>query len=84
MDGLYFNIEAGYLEGIVRGFKSGILTNSHYQNLTQCETLEDLKLQLSATDYGNFLANEPSPLATSTIADKAREKLVEEFQFVSG
>lgn len=40
----------------------------------------DLKLHLQGTDYGTFLANEPSPLAVSVIDDKLREKLVIEFQ----
>lgn len=39
-------------------------------------------MQLSATDYGNFLANEPLPLSTSTIADKATERLVSEFHYI--
>ena len=39
-------------------------------------------MQLSSTDYGNFLANEPLPLSTATIADKATEKLVAEFNFI--
>ncbi|KAJ3298538.1 H(+)-transporting V0 sector ATPase subunit d [Borealophlyctis nickersoniae] len=82
MEALFFNVENGYLEAIVRGFKSGILTSNHYLNLTQCETLEDLKLQLASTDYGNFLQNEPSPIATTTIAEKAREKLVAEFNYI--
>ncbi|CAG8439825.1 7374_t:CDS:2 [Ambispora gerdemannii] len=82
MEFLYFNVNDGFLEGIVRGYKSAILNQTNYLNLTQCETLEDLKLQLSATDYGNFLSNEPSPLATSTIAEKATEKLVSEFKYV--
>ena len=64
MEGLFYNCEDGYLEAILRGFKSGILTSTQYLNLTQCETLDDLKLQLAATDYGNFLQNEPSPLST--------------------
>jgi V-type H+-transporting ATPase subunit d len=42
----------------------------------------DFKLQLAATDYGNFLQNEPSPLATTTIAEKAREKLVQDFKYL--
>jgi V-type H+-transporting ATPase subunit d len=42
----------------------------------------DLKLQLSATEYGNFLANVPSPLATSNFQEKAFDKLVEEFRYV--
>jgi len=40
----------------------------------------DLKLHLAGTDYGSFLANEPSPLSVSVIDDKLREKLVVEFQ----
>ena len=40
----------------------------------------DLKLHLQSTDYGNFLANEPSPLSVSVIDDKLREKFVTEFQ----
>lgn len=42
----------------------------------------DFRMQLSATDYGNFLANEPLPLSTSTISDKATEVLVDQFQFL--
>ena len=51
------------------------------EDLHRRESL-DLKLQLSATDYGNFLANEPSPIATSTISEKATKKLVDEFNYV--
>jgi len=74
----------------VRGYRAGILRQSDYTNLTQCETLDgteragrranathslfllleiDLKLHLASTDYGNFLQNEPSPIATATIAE---------------
>lgn len=35
---------------------------------------------MQGTDYGQFLANEPSPLSVSVIDDKLREKLVIEFQ----
>lgn len=35
-----FNIDNGYLEGLCRGFKTGILTQNDYLNLVQCETLE--------------------------------------------
>uniref|UniRef100_T1IJ38 V-type proton ATPase subunit n=1 Tax=Strigamia maritima TaxID=126957 RepID=T1IJ38_STRMM len=79
MGEFFFNIDNGYLEGIVRGFKSGILKQQDYLNLVQCETLDDLKLHLQSTDYGSFLANEPSPLSVSVIDDKLREKLVIEF-----
>jgi len=39
-------------------------------------------LHLASTDYGNFLQNEPSPLATTTIAEKCTEKMVEEFKYL--
>ena len=35
-----FNIDNGYLEALTRGFKAGILKQSDYLNLVQCETLE--------------------------------------------
>ncbi|ADV19611.1 V-type H+-transporting ATPase subunit AC39 [Cryptococcus gattii E566] len=82
MEALGFNMSSGYLEGVVRGYKGALLTQSNYHNLTQCENLEDFRLQLSSTDYGNFLANEPLPLSTSTIADKATDKLVAEFHYL--
>lgn len=82
MDQALFNFNDGYLEGLVRGFRAGILKSNDYHNLTQCETLEDLKLHLQTTDYSNFLSNEASPLAVSTIDEKLREKMVTEFYHV--
>jgi len=82
MEALAFNMSTGFLEGVVRGYKGALLTQGNYHNLTQCENLEDFRLQLSSTDYGNFLANEPLPLSTATIADKATEKLVAEFNYI--
>uniref|UniRef100_A0A667HJK9 V-type proton ATPase subunit n=1 Tax=Lynx canadensis TaxID=61383 RepID=A0A667HJK9_LYNCA len=77
---LYFNVDNGYLEGLVRGLKAGVLSQADYLNLVQCETLEDLKLHLQSTDYGNFLANEASPLTVSVIDDRLKEKMVVEFR----
>lgn len=37
---ILFNIDNGYLEGLIRGFKCGILKVADYHNLVQCETLE--------------------------------------------
>lgn len=47
----YFNIDGGYLEGLCRGFKCGILKQSDYLNLVQCETLEGLYLQYALLHY---------------------------------
>jgi len=46
LDSTNFNIDSGYLEGIVRGFKSGILKQADYLNLTQCDTLEGTHVRI--------------------------------------
>ncbi|KOO28288.1 vacuolar ATPase subunit dva41 [Chrysochromulina tobinii] len=79
---LFSNIDDGYLEGLLRGLRSGILSSTDYANLCQCESIDDMKMHLASTDYGNFLQNEPSPISTTTLAAKATEKLVEEFHFL--
>lgn len=56
-EALTFNVHGGYLEAIVRGYRSGLLTASDYNNLCQCETLDDIKMHLSATEYGPYLQN---------------------------
>ncbi|KAF9427380.1 H(+)-transporting V0 sector ATPase subunit d [Entomortierella beljakovae] len=81
MSALFFNTDDGYLEGIVRGYRSSILSNSAYINLTQCETLEDVKLQLAASDYGPLLQNE-AHISTSLLAQKCTDKLVQEFNYI--
>lgn len=78
---LSFNVDHGYLEGLVRGCKAGLLTRQDYANLVQCETLEDLKLHLQTTDYGNFLASQTHPLTVSKIDAEMRRKLCHEFQY---
>lgn len=48
--------------------------------LTAYPWVSDLKLHLQSTDYGNFLANEASPLTVSVIDDRLKEKMVVEFR----
>uniref|UniRef100_A0A6B2L8Y4 V-type proton ATPase subunit n=1 Tax=Arcella intermedia TaxID=1963864 RepID=A0A6B2L8Y4_9EUKA len=71
------------MEGIVRGYYLGLLKRADYGNLTQCDVLDDLKLQLQGTSYGtDFLSNEPSPLYTTTIQDQATQVLIKQFNFI--
>lgn len=46
-DELFYNIDHGYLEGLVRGFRGGVLSQADYTNLVQCETLEGNTWKLS-------------------------------------
>lgn len=34
------SVSSSYVEGIVRGYRNTLLTNQHYNNLTQCETID--------------------------------------------
>ncbi|KAL5143572.1 V-type proton ATPase subunit d2 [Glycine soja] len=79
-EALTFNIHGGFLEAIVRGHRAGLLTTADYNNLCQCETLDDIKMHLSATEYGPYLQNEPSPLHTTTIVEKCTLKLVDDYK----
>lgn len=58
---LSFNIHDGFLEAIVRGNRSGLLTTADYNNLCQCENLDDIKMHLTATEYGPYLQNGEIP-----------------------
>lgn len=77
-----FNVKDGFLEANVRGYKLGLLTTADYNNLTQCETLDDIKLYLTGTDYGPYIVNEPSPLHTTTIVECCTCKLVEDWKYL--
>lgn len=39
-------VDNGFLEAIVRGYKAGILSPNQYSNLAQCETLEGMSSDL--------------------------------------
>jgi V-type H+-transporting ATPase subunit d len=77
-----FNIQHGYVEALVRGFRSGFLDDVDYHHLTQCENLEDVKLNLQETDYDQFLQDESASISPSIIQAGTTNKLVAEFQFL--
>lgn len=82
MEGLFFNVENGYIEALARAYKNALLTGSQYSNLTQCDTLEDLKLQLSATDYAGVLADINGALSTGVLERRLQSQLVSQFQYL--
>lgn len=52
-----FNIQHGFSEALVRGMRNSFLSDADYHHLTQCETLEDMKLNLSESDYGEAVSD---------------------------
>lgn len=76
-----FNILHGFSEALIRGMRSSFLSDSDYHHLTQCETLEDIRLNLTETDYADALQDSPS-ITPAELQKAAVEKLVTEFQYV--
>jgi V-type H+-transporting ATPase subunit d len=76
-----FNIHHAFPEALVRGMRSSFLKDSDYHHLSQCETLDDVRLNLSETDYAEPLADMPT-LMPSSLQKVAVDKLVVEFQYL--
>jgi V-type H+-transporting ATPase subunit d len=52
-----FNIHHGFIEALIRGMRSSFLAEPDYHHITQCENLEDVKLNMSETDYADAVAD---------------------------
>jgi len=76
-----FNILHGFVEALVRGMRSSFLGDADYHHLTQCENLDDVRLNLSETDYGDALEDMNSLIPTG-LQKAAVEKMVSEFQYL--
>lgn len=83
-----FNVDDGFLEAMVRGFRGRIVTADKYSSLIQSETLEDLKMALSDTnerdgcDYAEVLEGLSADLAPRELERALKKSLIEEFNFV--
>lgn len=83
----------------MRGYRNTLLTSQSYGNvggdpgskdllliplqLTQCETIDDVKMQLGPS-YGDTLSSLPPNPSTSALASKTTEKLVADFRYLQG
>jgi len=76
-----FNVEHGFNEALLRGFKSGFIREVEYRQLCQCDNLDDVKLTLGDTDYCNVLQNQ-NKLTPEIIGNKCRQKNTKEFDFL--
>jgi V-type H+-transporting ATPase subunit d len=76
-----FNMQHGFVEALVRGFRSGFIKADQYNHLSQCETLEDIQMNLQETDYGQSLSND-TVINPPIIENRALGKLVTEFFFL--
>lgn len=75
-----FNVNYGYLEGIVRGYRSTFLTAMDYKKMGVAESLEDLRTVLEATDYTSAFIDEQAQITTKLISKRCKEKLASDYQ----
>ncbi|KAJ5227817.1 hypothetical protein N7489_008525 [Penicillium chrysogenum] len=78
MEGLFFNVNGGYVEGIVRGYRNSLLSGQNYSNLTQCETIDAPACPLI---WRFPCLSSPNP-STSDLASRMTDKLVAEFKYL--
>jgi V-type H+-transporting ATPase subunit d len=76
-----FNILHGLPEALVRGMRSSFLLDADYHHLTQCDTLDDVALNLTESDYAAVLADS-STMTPASLQKAAIDKLVTEFKFL--
>lgn len=87
-----WNMEDGFVDGLLRGWRSTFLSDTEYANLKEGgkrggagaglakEDFEDMRLALQETDYGTFLAAEPA-LDPKLIGLRATAKWVREMRY---
>eukprot|EP00939_MAST-03C_sp_MAST-3C-sp1_P000277 g277.t1 len=76
-----FNIQDGFVEAIVRGYRKGFLTDAEYFQLRGAKSLSDVRLNLQDTDYAGFLDDE-AELTTGAFKEKATLKFATEFKYM--
>ena len=89
MDFMLWNMDDGFVDAMVRGWRSTFLSDTEYTNLKEGgrrkegggkEDFEDMRLALQETDYGNFLSAEPA-LDPKIIGRRATAKWVRELKY---
>jgi len=76
-----FNVNHGFAEALVRGFRCGFLSPEDYRRLGTSDTLEDMRSALEETDYGTFLQDETG-LSVAVFTKKCYEKLADDFRYL--
>lgn len=83
MDLTTFGINDGYSEAIIRGLRSSFLTEANYNQLKNCNNLQEVKSIMEETDYKEYLQSEPSDMSIPQMLEKLRKKLADEIDYVA-
>jgi len=79
---LFFNVDEGYSESLVRGLKKSFLDEEDYNALKNASNIMDFKTALEATDYEEVLQQEPSPIPVPRLQTLLKQKLADDMQYI--
>jgi V-type H+-transporting ATPase subunit d len=78
---MFFNIQDGYAEALLRGLRKGFLTEMHYTSLKTCSNSRDFKTALMDTDYADFV-KEWDEQESVTLKLLLKKKLADEIDYL--
>lgn len=83
-EAMYFNVDDGLPEALVRSFRKGFLKEETYTQLKSCSNLNEFKLVLEDTDYGSYfsLDQELANMEIVVLKKKMKDKLMSEIQYI--
>ena len=85
-DLVFFNIDDGYSEALLRGFRKSILGDQQYTALRNTTNLKDFKAVLIDTDYSDYVKdyNETDTSALKMLLKKKLADEIDQVQSVAG
>ncbi len=79
---LFFNVDEGYTESLLRGMRKSFLDEEDYNALKSATNLIDFKTALEATDYEEVLQQEPNPIPVTRLQTILKQKLADDMQYL--
>lgn len=79
---LFFNVDEGYSESLLRGMRKTFLEEEDYNALKNATNLIDFKTALEATDYEEVLQQEPNPIPVTRLQTILKQKLADDMQYL--
>ena len=82
-DLMFFNIEDGFAEAILRGLRKGFLNDQNYTLLKGSKDLKEFKTVLMETDYAEFI-KDYGETDTTSLKVLLKKKLSDEIDYLQG
>ena len=80
-----FNIDDGFAEAALRALQKGFLREEHYNQLINCQNLQEFKLVLDDTDYGKYIiSSEGGQIDSIELKKRMYSKLRDEIEYIMG